>query len=367
MQSSRGKHIANLAMANENSKTTMKVEETILDSTPSSSKNPVLQNDDYDCFSLMNRTAATAIWNIPSTSTSSCASYSSEQRSITVQNKIVILSDVKIQDSFDTEIKSADKVPLNQPPTVIEADQVDNLQEYQLDDNSDDDKDFNPLTEEEGSDSTDDNEVQETCRKICRWNKGDKSQWKRHLIKKRRNLGKLHVTKEGEFPPKTPKPVNCSRCRFHCTDNFSEEERMQLCSTSRLNIASTSNKYYQQIHSPLDFPGSGDKDSDDSISDPDYSTEEMCTKKAKTYIFSDSLPGVNNKDHVDVSSSKRLELKRYQTIDPSLDYSLFHFSENSKLKVTFQKMAPSWMYSVLLSMMKYVKKLWRYHISMQCS
>ncbi|CAG9827340.1 unnamed protein product [Diabrotica balteata] len=97
-------------MTNENSKTSIKVEKTILNSTASSSKNPVLQHDDHGCSSLINQTVATAIWNIPSTSTSPCDLYSNKHRRITVQNKIVILSDIKIQNIFGTEKKSADKI-----------------------------------------------------------------------------------------------------------------------------------------------------------------------------------------------------------------------------------------------------------------
>lgn len=81
--------------------------------TPSSLKKTGLQNNDNGCFPLMDRIAATVIWNIPSTSNSSCALDSSKQRDITGQNKRVILSDIKIQNSFGTAITSTVKEGCN--------------------------------------------------------------------------------------------------------------------------------------------------------------------------------------------------------------------------------------------------------------
>lgn len=67
-------------------------------------------------------------------------------------------------------------------------------------------------------------------KKSSRWHKADPSNWKSIKAKKLRNLGEGYSTKKGEKLAKAPKEIDCSRCRFKCTQ-FNEEDRAAICST----------------------------------------------------------------------------------------------------------------------------------------
>ena len=55
--------------------------------------------------------------------------------------------------------------------------------------------------------------------------------WKKNVRKERCSLGKEYVdTNRRERPKRAPKPVDCSKCRYNCQGNFSEEERVNICS-----------------------------------------------------------------------------------------------------------------------------------------
>lgn len=64
-----------------------------------------------------------------------------------------------------------------------------------------------------------------------RWKKSDPSKWKRNIAKQNRNAGLPYLSKSGKFMnAKQPKPVKCDiKCRFQCTQNFSDDDRKFLC------------------------------------------------------------------------------------------------------------------------------------------
>nr|CAI5857563.1 unnamed protein product [Callosobruchus analis] len=78
----------------------------------------------------------------------------------------------------------------------------------------DGDKDYDP--DEEGS-----TKKSENLGKRSRWNKADKTKWRRNIEKKCRNLGQAYTSGKRTIAPKAPQIVNCSL----------EEQRKQLCSS----------------------------------------------------------------------------------------------------------------------------------------
>ncbi|XP_063636108.1 uncharacterized protein LOC134806715 [Cydia splendana] len=55
------------------------------------------------------------------------------------------------------------------------------------------------------------------------------SEWKINIAKKRKMEGLPYVTQGIKRPAKVPKPIECDKCQFKCTEKFSEEERTSLC------------------------------------------------------------------------------------------------------------------------------------------
>nr|CAI5849169.1 unnamed protein product [Callosobruchus analis] len=98
----------------------------------------------------------------------------------------------------------------------------------------DGDKDYDPVEKGSTSESNDEEfteQKSENLGKRSRWNKADKTKFRRNIEKKCRNLGQAYTSRKRTIAPKTPQIVNCSRCRFKCSENFSEEQRKQLCSS----------------------------------------------------------------------------------------------------------------------------------------
>lgn len=93
------------------------------------------------------------------------------------------------------------------------------------------DKDYEPKEDSDAENGNEENEepVTVASKKRTRWNKADKSTWKRNILKKRRNLGRAFTNKKGLQPAKLPQYVDCTQCRFKCSQKFSEEERVELC------------------------------------------------------------------------------------------------------------------------------------------
>ncbi|XP_047986390.1 uncharacterized protein LOC125226450 isoform X2 [Leguminivora glycinivorella] len=55
------------------------------------------------------------------------------------------------------------------------------------------------------------------------------SEWKVNIAKKRKMEGLPYVTQGIKRPAKVPKPIECDKCQFKCTEQFSDEERCSLC------------------------------------------------------------------------------------------------------------------------------------------
>lgn len=62
-----------------------------------------------------------------------------------------------------------------------------------------------------------------------RWRMAEPTTWKRNIEKKRRADGLPYITAKKYRPAKVPKAVDCSKCRFKCTVNFSETDRERCC------------------------------------------------------------------------------------------------------------------------------------------
>ena len=53
--------------------------------------------------------------------------------------------------------------------------------------------------------------------------------WMRNIRKEKRNSGKDYISSQGKhIPGKSPKPSNCTKCRFKCNSKFSEDERLSI-------------------------------------------------------------------------------------------------------------------------------------------
>ncbi|XP_072399196.1 uncharacterized protein [Diabrotica undecimpunctata] len=61
-----------------------------------------------------------------------------------------------------------------------------------------------------------------------RWRKADTHNWKANQIKTLRSECKPYVTKTGLKAAKAPKSIDCSKCRFKCTINFSNNNRTEI-------------------------------------------------------------------------------------------------------------------------------------------
>ncbi|XP_039276158.1 uncharacterized protein LOC120349701 [Nilaparvata lugens] len=68
-------------------------------------------------------------------------------------------------------------------------------------------------------------------KKPCRWQKADPSTWARNKTKDRRNLGDSYKVKGKLFPEKRPVQIDCSQCMYKCTVNFTEDDRLAICSS----------------------------------------------------------------------------------------------------------------------------------------
>lgn len=71
--------------------------------------------------------------------------------------------------------------------------------------------------------------------------KGDPTKWKRNLWKEARASGQEYKTYRGVIvPAKGPKPCDCSRCHWKCTEKISEVQRKEICNTFYALKVSTS-------------------------------------------------------------------------------------------------------------------------------
>ncbi|XP_050302544.1 uncharacterized protein LOC126740517 [Anthonomus grandis grandis] len=95
----------------------------------------------------------------------------------------------------------------------------------------DEDKNYELINE---NCSATDEEIEDSSlnrKKKSRWNKANKQKWARNITKKFRNLGQPYVTKKGPTSAKIPQSVDSSKYKFRCSEEFSEQERFELCSS----------------------------------------------------------------------------------------------------------------------------------------
>lgn len=82
------------------------------------------------------------------------------------------------------------------------------------------------------SPSGDDPGIGLEAKKGTRKRKRNEAEWKRNKRKEKNNLGEEHISSRGKhIQAKVPKSQDCSKCRFKCTEKFSDEERKNLCSS----------------------------------------------------------------------------------------------------------------------------------------
>ncbi|KAL1510066.1 hypothetical protein ABEB36_004721 [Hypothenemus hampei] len=61
-----------------------------------------------------------------------------------------------------------------------------------------------------------------------RWKRACPDNWKCNVAKRKRSEGYPYISKRGSMPPKIPKKVDCSKCRFKCSLNFDLVDRETL-------------------------------------------------------------------------------------------------------------------------------------------
>lgn len=66
-------------------------------------------------------------------------------------------------------------------------------------------------------------------RKRSRWSKSNPSEWAKNVAKQRRYNCLPYATKKGMHEAKSPRPVDCTRCRFKCVEHFNENNRAEIC------------------------------------------------------------------------------------------------------------------------------------------
>lgn len=96
---------------------------------------------------------------------------------------------------------------------------------------SDDDPSYQPHLETEVniSDISDLETEEGNVSNLTRHRSRNTESWKVNVIKKRRAECLPYKNKKKEFEAKSPKPVDCTKCRFQCTLYFTEEDRTALC------------------------------------------------------------------------------------------------------------------------------------------
>lgn len=102
-------------------------------------------------------------------------------------------------------------------------DDSDNDPTFQLDKNgqdiySDESMDYQSLEENTGNQSF-----------KARWRLRNEQNWKVNIIKENRANCLPYNNKKKSCPAKAPREVNCFRCRFYCSENFNEEDRINIC------------------------------------------------------------------------------------------------------------------------------------------
>jgi hypothetical protein len=64
---------------------------------------------------------------------------------------------------------------------------------------------------------------------LKRWRKANPETWAYNIAKKRRADGLTYKIKSKDRPAKIPKYIDCSNCKYKCTEVFSITERNEIC------------------------------------------------------------------------------------------------------------------------------------------
>lgn len=96
---------------------------------------------------------------------------------------------------------------------------------------SDDDPCYKPPQETEDiiSDFSDYEIEESNVSNLTRRKQRNTANWKANVTKKQRAECLPYKNKKKECGAKSPKPVDCTKCRFQCTMNFTEQDRTALC------------------------------------------------------------------------------------------------------------------------------------------
>lgn len=70
---------------------------------------------------------------------------------------------------------------------------------------------------------------QKQKQKRSRWSKSNPSNWAKNVVKQRRYDCLPYKSQKGIREAKLPRPVNCTKCKFKCAENFNEDCRVEIC------------------------------------------------------------------------------------------------------------------------------------------
>lgn len=90
---------------------------------------------------------------------------------------------------------------------------------------------FGGLEEISGTFNANENNEENTTPKktYARWRKSDPSTWSKNVEKKKKFNCLPYKTRKGIKPAKGPQSVDCGSCKFKCSQNISEKDRISIC------------------------------------------------------------------------------------------------------------------------------------------
>lgn len=73
------------------------------------------------------------------------------------------------------------------------------------------------------------NNMWKKVKPMKRWRKSNPESWAVNVAKRRRADGLPYKSRSNERPAKIPKDINCSECKYKCSDNFDMNARNEIC------------------------------------------------------------------------------------------------------------------------------------------
>lgn len=73
------------------------------------------------------------------------------------------------------------------------------------------------------------NKVWKQVKPMKRWRKSNPECWTVNVAKRKRADGLPYKSRSKDRPAKVPQNINCSKCKFKCSDHFDENTRNELC------------------------------------------------------------------------------------------------------------------------------------------